>query len=66
MIERFRPSLGMLQTVYFYAIKPLYTVFPKPGEIDNVVTYLLNETDTAPIGTAPDDLRSQRMKVDVW
>lgn len=64
--ERVRPKLGMLQRAYFYAIKPIYTVFPKPGEIDNVVTYLLNETDMAPIGNAPEDLRSQRIKVDVW
>lgn len=65
VIERYQPSLGVLQTIYFYAIKPLYTVFPKPGEIDNVVTYLLNETDTAPIGNAP-DLRAPRAKVEVW
>ncbi|HJT36272.1 MAG TPA: ABC transporter permease [Pirellulales bacterium] len=66
VVERYRPSLGVLQTAYFYALKPIYTVFPKPGEIDNVVTYLLNESDTAPMGNNLNDLRSPRVKIDVW
>ena len=31
----------MLEILYRYVVMPLYTVFPKPGELDGVVTYLV-------------------------
>ena len=30
-------------------IKPLYTVFPKPGELDNMMHYLLTDETNVPI-----------------
>ena len=39
--DRRAPALSVLERVYYYAIVPIYTVFPKPGELSNVVSYLL-------------------------
>jgi ABC-type transport system involved in multi-copper enzyme maturation permease subunit len=65
-VERVQPDLDLLERVYRYAIKPIYTVFPKPGELGNMVSYLLTDQDTqSPLGRE-DDLASARLKIDVW
>jgi len=66
VVERVQPEMDFLGRAYRYVIKPIYTVFPKPGELGNLVAYLLTEQDTqAPMGRE-DDLASQRLKIDVW
>jgi hypothetical protein len=37
----FEPPAETLEILYRYVVLPLYTVFPKPGELDGVVTYLV-------------------------
>jgi ABC-type transport system involved in multi-copper enzyme maturation permease subunit len=64
IVERRRPSLTALETVYLFAIKPIYTVFPKPGEMDNVVNYLLTGTENITIGPV-NDLQTNRPRLDV-
>ncbi|HEX4073337.1 MAG TPA: hypothetical protein VHX68_19305, partial [Planctomycetaceae bacterium] len=39
--ETFAPPAETLEILYRYVVMPLYTVFPKPGELDGVVTYLV-------------------------
>ena len=39
--EVFAPPAETLEILYRYVVMPLYTVFPKPGELDGVVTYLV-------------------------
>jgi ABC-2 family transporter protein len=39
--EVFAPPAETLEMLYRYVVMPLYTVFPKPGELDGVVTYLV-------------------------
>jgi hypothetical protein len=65
VVDRRRPSLSMLETAYLFGIKPIYTVFPKPGEMDNVANYLLTGNETAQIGIS-DNLQTNRPKLDVW
>jgi ABC-2 family transporter protein len=40
-VEAFSPSMDALEALYRYLITPLYTIFPKPGELDSVVSYLV-------------------------
>ena len=65
--DRYAPPLDTLQATYRYFILPFYTVFPKPGELGNVVNYLLTDQDTitegSPIGA---DLRQTRTRLDVF
>lgn len=65
LAERWQPPLGWLDKVYRYAVNPLYTVFPKPGKLNDVVLYLLTGQETKAQGQ-PSDLNANRTKLDVW
>jgi len=64
--RRFAPTRSTLEQAYFYFIKPVYTVFPKPGELDNLVNYLLTEDTSVATQGRPADLQSGRIALDVW
>jgi hypothetical protein len=64
--DRRAPALTLLERAYYYAIVPIYTVFPKPGELSNVVTYLLTEQETVATNPTRDDLSQRRVKVNVY
>ncbi|HUY33360.1 MAG TPA: ABC transporter permease [Pirellulales bacterium] len=64
--RRFTPTRGVLENLYFYGIKPLYTVFPKPGELGNMVTYLLSGSESVPLSDDRGDLGAARLHLDVW
>jgi len=66
VLHRYEPESELLEKVYRYGIVPLYTVFPKPGELDNMVSYLL--TDQKDIATTGDEnnLESERVVLDIW
>jgi ABC-type transport system involved in multi-copper enzyme maturation permease subunit len=57
------PEMKMLERVYRYAILPVYTVFPKPGELDNMVAYLLTEQETAAVDS--ENLATAQVKLNV-
>lgn len=65
VIARRRPSLSALEKVYLFGIQPIYTVFPKPGEMGNVAAYLLTGSESATVGTQS-DLQASRPKLDIW
>ena len=44
--RRYSPPLSLIETIYRYILSPLYTVFPKPGELDKTVQYLLSGKET--------------------
>jgi hypothetical protein len=60
------PALTPIERAYHYAIVPIYTVFPKPGELSNVVSYILTEQETVPVGPNSEDLSQRRFKVDIY
>ncbi len=49
--EQFAPRLETSERFYWYVIKPLYTIFPKPGELGDMVTYLVTSKKTGLIDT---------------
>jgi DNA-binding beta-propeller fold protein YncE len=63
--DRRAPALTPIERVYHYAIVPIYTVFPKPGELDNIVSYLLTDQETV-AGPNSEDLSQRRIKIDVY
>ena len=65
IVARYRTSLSVLETAYLFVIKPIYTVFPKPGEMDNVVNYLLTGSESVTVGSS-NDLQTNRPRLDVW
>jgi len=44
--RRYAPKLGALERTYRYVVRPVYTVFPKPGELDNTIQHLLSRKKT--------------------
>lgn len=59
---------------YDYIVRPLYQVFPRPGDLDNAVRYLVTGEKTVPIPaeeggppeTTGDDLQGRRVVFDPW
>jgi len=66
VLERRQPVLSSMDIAYRYVIKPLYTVFPKPGELDNMVHYLLTDQTSVPVAGRRQSLGATRVRVDVW
>jgi ABC-type transport system involved in multi-copper enzyme maturation permease subunit len=63
--DRRRPVLSGLEKFYLFGIQPIYTIFPKPGEMDNVVNYLLTGSESVAVG-ASNDLQTSRARLDIW
>jgi hypothetical protein len=67
VVNEYSPPADTLELVYRYAIVPLYTIFPKPGELGNVVAYLLTEEQSIAFDRrSEEDLRAERIVIDIW
>lgn len=64
----YSPPTTLTHKIYDYAIWPLYTVLPKPGELGNLITWLTTEQDSVALGEDPENagLQTERIKVDIW
>jgi hypothetical protein len=60
------PSMPTMEWIYRYLVVPLYTVFPKPGELDNVVSYVLTEQESAPMTNEREDLRAPHIQLNIY
>jgi ABC-2 family transporter len=64
--DRRAPAFTPLERAYYYAIVPIYTIFPKPGELGNVVSYLLTEQETVATNPNNADLFQRRLKINIY
>ena len=62
----YTPPIDTMRRIYRYLINPLYIVFPKPGELDNSINYLLTERETVALGPDQEDLSAARFRIDPW
>ena len=46
-MKSLNPSSDLIQSLYRYAIRPAYTLCPKPSEFYKVVSYLASSSDTS-------------------
>jgi hypothetical protein len=58
--------MSRVEMVYYYGILPVYTVFPKPGELDNTVQYVLTGKRTTDLGVFRGDLSQRREDLHPW
>lgn len=54
-VETLSPPEDTLRIVYRFAVWPIYTIFPKPGELTNVVSYVLADDSTSNTATTAAD-----------
>jgi len=68
VVRRYQPPADTLELVYRYAVTPIYTIFPKPGELDSLVSYLLTEEQSTPFNrrASANDLRAEQIVIDIW
>ena len=65
---------GFFYHIHDYFISPLYTILPKPSELDNAVSYLVTGEKSVAIGgndqesdeTVSEDLQQTRITFDLW
>ena len=62
----YAPTLGIVERAYYYVIVPLYTVFPKPGELDKTITYLMSGEETRATGRRSGNLEAAREQLHPW
>jgi hypothetical protein len=66
----YQSPLDTLQVLYRYVVTPLYTIFPKPGELNEVVTYFVvgDPIELFEQSRTPRDelQREERPPVDIW
>jgi hypothetical protein len=60
------PPPTKMESLYRFVIQPVYALFPKPGELDNSVTYLLTERNTVQVGRGRGDLSATQITIDPW
>jgi hypothetical protein len=64
--KRWQGTLPLVEKIYRYGLYPLYTVFPKPGELNQTVNHVLTSQDTKIGGLRFDEGNRAPAKVDVW
>jgi hypothetical protein len=64
--HQYAPSLATVYTLYRYVILPMYTLFPKPGELDRTFDYLLSGKETTSDREIADDLEAVRQNFNPW
>lgn len=62
----FAPEMSRVEWVYYYLVWPTYLVFPKPGELDNTVQYVLTGKRTTDLGVFRGDLTQRREDLHPW
>ncbi len=67
LTKGWQPPMSTLEKIYRYGLYPLYKIFPKPGELNDTVSYVLTAEDTKIAGPRFDDRRQNvPTKVDIW
>ncbi|MEX2187695.1 MAG: ABC transporter permease [Pirellulales bacterium] len=61
--SKLAPQYSGVESVYWYGIVPVYTIFPKPGELGNLTKYLLYGKETVRSGDGPGAIEQ---KLDIY
>ncbi len=64
--DSFAPTLTTMEMAYYYVVAPIYTVFPKPSELDNTIQYVLKKEETTDLGMQQGDLQAMRERIRPW
>ncbi len=62
----YRPPMTRAELGYYYVVRPLHTLFPKPRYLDNTVQYVLTGKKTTDGGIFGGDLTQRRDDLKPW
>jgi|GEM_PF-923863 len=62
---RYETPPDLLESIYQWGIEPLHRVFPKPGEMDKLVTWLMTQEQTIQTGEG-EGLTARRTVINIW
>jgi hypothetical protein len=62
---RYETPPDLLESIYQWGIEPLHRVFPKPGEMDELVTWLMTQEQTIQTGEG-EGLAARRTVINIW
>jgi hypothetical protein len=65
-LAQFSPPLDRWEKLFYYMITPVYDLFPKPGELDNTVQYILTKRSSAEVGFLRGNIELPREQRDPW
>ena len=71
-VQRYTVDGDWVTRLHDWFINPVYSVFPKPGQVNRFVTYLLTGersrslVDNAPLRDEPLSLQEDRLTFDIW
>jgi len=51
---------------YRYGLLPLYTIFPKPGELGTTFEYVMSGKETQATGSSEENLSASQRDLDPW
>jgi hypothetical protein len=60
--SRMTPTYDKLEAIYWYLVRPLYLVFPKPGQLGNLTAYFLYGKETVEVA-AGHEVQHQRLDI---
>ena len=66
VVERFAPAPTFFDNFYYWLVKPVYTVSPKPAAMDNAMTYFLSGNETQTLNIVTNNLEAAQIELDVW
>jgi ABC-type transport system involved in multi-copper enzyme maturation permease subunit len=64
--REFRPKMTTAELAYYYGVKPLHMVSPKPRHLDNTVQYALTGKRTTDLGLFQGNLAQKRDDLHPW
>lgn len=60
------PTATILDRIYGWGVKPLYSIAPKPAALDNAMSYLLSGSQTQTMNIVTNDLEAAQLELDIW
>lgn len=66
VIDARTPSPTVMEMVYRYVVKPIYTVNPKPAALDDAMSYLLSGNKTQSMDLITNNLEKTQLELDIW
>ncbi|HIA46842.1 MAG TPA: ABC transporter permease [Candidatus Hydrogenedentes bacterium] len=63
-LEKYWPEMNTMEKIERYALEPVYTIFPKPGELSSVIAYLMTGEES--VSEDADNMSTRRVKLNIW